>query len=88
MNDSFELPQTPGPLSSVDPVPPVIRGTARPWAYWVKRFFACNPFYLVSAALLLYGFYRVSIDTSYFRQETSQLWFNFTSLQLYEGLLK
>ena len=87
MNDSFELPQTPGPLSSVDPVPPVIRGTARPWAYWVKRFFACNPFYLVSAALLLYGFYRVSIDTSYFRQETSQLWFNFTSLQLYEGLL-
>jgi hypothetical protein len=87
MNDSFELPQTPEPIFPVTPAPPVVREAAKPWTYWARRFLACNPFYLVSAALLLYGFYRVSIDTSFFRQETAQLWFNFTSLQFYEGLL-
>ena len=30
----------------------------KPIAWWLRRFFACNPFYLVSAALLLYGVFR------------------------------
>lgn len=58
-----------------------------PIKYWVKRFLACNPFYLVSAALLLYGFYRVSMDANFLRGELAQLWFNFGSLQCYEVLL-
>jgi len=48
---------------------------------------ACNPFYLVSAALLLFGFYRVSVDPGFLSEEISQLTFNFTSLQFYEALL-
>jgi hypothetical protein len=59
----------------------------RPISYWVKRFLACNPFYLVSAALLLYGFYLVSVDARFLRGELAQLWFNFGSLQCYEILL-
>ncbi len=54
---------------------------------WLKRLFACNPFYLVSAALLLYGMYRVSMETGFLRTEVAKLTFNFSSLQLYELLL-
>ncbi len=59
----------------------------RPVSYWVKKFLACNPFYLVSAALLLYGFYLVSSDANFPGREVSQLGFNFGSLQFYEILL-
>ena len=60
---------------------------SRPLAYWLKKFLACNPFYLVSAALLLYGFYLVSSDANFPGREVSQLGFNFGSLQFYEVLL-
>src|SRR6266851_4494953 len=60
---------------------------AKPLSYWLTRFLACNPFYLVSAALLLYGLYRVSDDPKFLSRETSQLAFNFTSLQFYEAIL-
>ena len=66
-------------LSSDDP--------PRPFSYWVRRFLVCNPFYLVSAALLLYGFYLVSIDAHFPGREIAQLAFNFTALQCYEILL-
>src|SRR5436189_5751866 len=55
--------------------------------YWIRYFFACNPFYLVSAALLLYGFHRVSIDSNFLSEETAHLVFNFASLQTYELML-
>ncbi len=55
--------------------------------HWLKRLFACNPFYLVSAALLLFGMYRVSIETSFLPTEVARLTFNFSSLQVYELLL-
>jgi hypothetical protein len=61
--------------------------TDRPFSYWVKKFLTCNPFYLASAALLLFGLYRVSLDPNFLPEETAQLKFNFTSLQLYELLL-
>src|SRR5262245_22974788 len=54
---------------------------------WLKHLLACNPFYLVSAGLLLFGLYRVSIDPHFLHGEIPQLVFNFTSLQLYELLL-
>ncbi len=53
----------------------------------LRRFFACNPFYLVSAALLLYSFYLVSADPTFLPSEVGQLWFNLGSVQLYEILL-
>jgi hypothetical protein len=60
---------------------------ATPISAWLRRFLACNPFYLISAALLLYGLYRVSNDPNFLKKESAQLMFNFTSLQVYEVLL-
>src|SRR5438876_162304 len=54
---------------------------------FAKRLVACNPFYPISAALLLYGFYRVSADPRFLPGEVAQLIFNFSSLQFYEVLL-
>jgi hypothetical protein len=74
-------------------VPPIISAPApavppsKPFSYWAKRFFVCNPFYLVSAALLLFGMYRISVDRNFFTEEISQLAFNLTSLEFYEILL-
>lgn len=59
----------------------------QPLSYWLKKFLACNPFYLVSAAMLLYGFYLVSSDANFPGREVYQLGFNFGSLQFYELLL-
>jgi hypothetical protein len=56
-------------------------------ADWLKRFFACNPFYLLSVALLLYGCYRISLEPRIFGKESAHLVFNFSSLQTYELLL-
>ena len=55
--------------------------------YWLRRFLACNPFYLVSVATLLYGCYRVSLEPKLFNNEVAHLYFNFSSLQVYELLL-
>lgn len=76
-------PLAPRPEPASPPVPPVIR----PFSWWLRKFFACNPFYLVSAALLLYGCYRVSVDAPLFQAETARLWFSFSSVQAYEILL-
>lgn len=54
---------------------------------WLKRLLACNPFYLVSAALLLFGMSRMSAAPGFLGTELAQLTFNFSSLQLYELLL-
>jgi hypothetical protein len=43
-----------------------------------------NPFYILSAVLLLYGFYLISADQGRHRSETAPLIFNFSSLQIYE----
>ncbi len=67
--------------------PPVPEIPSRPFSYWVKRLLACNPFYLFSAALLMYGMYRISLDPHILKAESAQLIFNFTSLQVYELLL-
>jgi hypothetical protein len=46
----------------------------------------CNPFYLFSALLLLYGVYRASVDPAFLSTETRQAMFNFASLEGY-GLM-
>ena len=82
-DNPMKQPETPPVL--IVPMPE--RGAGKPLSFWLKKFFACNPFYLVSAALLLYGVYLVSFDANFFGREISQLAFNFSSLQAYEILL-
>lgn len=57
------------------------------WAYWARRLLVCNPFFLCSAALLLFGVNRLSIDPNFFTADESNLFFNYTALQLYGFLV-
>ena len=82
MNDDDRTNIPPSP-QFMPPPPP----QPRPLSYWLRKLFVCNPFYLVSAALLLFGCYHVSIDAPLFDQETARLTFNFTSVQFYEILV-
>jgi hypothetical protein len=89
MNEQNESEEATPPIISAGPVsiensPPV---RSRPFGDYVRHFFACNPFYLVSAALLLFGLYRLADDSMFPGREVAQLAFNFTSLQFYEVLL-
>ncbi len=63
--------------------PPV----ASSFGYWARRFLAGNPFYLVSAALLLFGINRLAVDPQFLGAEEPKLIFNFSALQFYEVLL-
>jgi len=83
----------PNPLSPAPPgdgplptgtVPSSVR-TLTP--HWGRRFLARNPFFLVSAALLLFGINRLSIDPTFLGAEEPKLAFNFAALQLYEILV-
>src|SRR5258707_15249267 len=86
MNDNPDPPPTPTPFApSYFAV--AASSSERRMSFWLRRLLACNPFYLVSAALLLYGIYRVSVDPGFLSEETAHLFFNFTSLQVYELLL-
>lgn len=81
-SDDQSIPPHPEPA-----IPPPPHKPGRSFTDWLKRLFVCNPFYLVSAALLLYGVHRISMDGGLFIAETSQLLFNFSALQIYEVLL-
>ena len=72
-----------GNISDVSPEP----SSSKPLSYWLKRFLACNPFYLISAALLLFGLYRVSMEPGFLAKETAQLAFNLSSIKCYYMLL-
>jgi hypothetical protein len=87
MNEQNESEQPAPP--TISPVAPMgsARPEPKPFSYWAKRFLVCNPFYLVSAALLLFGMYRLSVDRSLFTNEIPQLIFNLSSLEFYEILL-
>src|SRR5258706_705285 len=73
----------------VHPVPPPLprEVTESPLLYWSRRLLACNPFYLISAACLLYGLYRLTIDPTFRSAELRQLAAIFGSLQVYEVLV-
>ncbi len=53
----------------------------------VRYLLAGNPFFILSAVLLLYAMRRLSFDSRLFSTEVSQLIFNFSSFQCYELLL-
>lgn len=72
------------PIPQTDPAPP----TAPPdWREWAKRLLVCNPFFLCSAALLLFGVNRLSGEQKLFGDEIQNLLFNFSALQFYEVLV-
>lgn len=54
---------------------------------WLHYVLDGNPFYVISAVLLLYSMNRLSNGSGLFKSETSQLIFNFSSFQIYELLL-
>src|SRR5260221_13460831 len=54
---------------------------------WLKRIIAGNPFYLLSAGLLLYGINQLTTDPKLVGAEFSMLRFNFCALVIYEILL-
>ena len=74
-------------------VPPIIPAMAREipaaidFSALFKRFFSCNPFFLLSALLLIFGMYQISTGAGFSRREMTQLVFNMSSLQIYELLL-
>src|SRR5215471_10891300 len=72
---SSENPATEKPPASIAASPPSIE-FALPEKHagdLIRRFLACNPWYLLSAALLLYSFYLISADHSFLATEVSQL---------------
>lgn len=55
------------------------------WRYWARRLLVCNPFFLCSVALLLWGVDQLTGDPRFLGgDETRQLLFVFFALQLYE----
>lgn len=85
---SVHPPAPPAPVTLEDLWQEVLVLLRRvPFAHLGKWLLTVNPFYLASAVMMLYGLYLVSVDTQLLGQETSQLAFNFSSLQLYECLL-
>ncbi len=57
------------------------------WRQWLRRLLVCNPFFLLSAALLLFGLNRLSVDPNFLQREEAKLLFNFGALQGYEILV-
>ncbi len=57
------------------------------WLHWVRRLLVCNPFFLCSAALLLFGVNRLSLDPNFLGEEQANLVFNYGALQLYGFLV-
>jgi hypothetical protein len=57
------------------------------WREWARRLLVCNPFFLCSAALLLFGVNKLSGEDRLFRDEIQNLLFNFSALQFYEVLV-
>ncbi len=83
MNEKTPVPD---PFSTLK-ADPLDRSPNRRHIHWSKMLWDCNPFYLLSAGLLLYGCYRISTEPDVVTHDFLHLYFNFGSLQLYELLL-
>lgn len=84
MNSSFNdwLHSAPSPQP-----PPPLPARQFDWRFWARRLLVCNPFFLASAGLLLFGITRLSLDPGFLREEHSNLLFNYFALQFYEMLV-
>ncbi len=87
MDENDQPPENLIDENSIELSPVSDEAPARPKWYWTKRLQAGNPFYLISAALLLFGINRLSVDPSFLGAELPNLIFNFSALQIYEVLL-
>src|SRR5258706_14981866 len=54
---------------------------------WAGLLLAGNPFYIASAALLLFAINRLSLDPRFLSGEEANLLFNFSAIQTYELVL-
>lgn len=74
-----------------EPTPPLIHNvpdrSQTGFRRIVRYLLAGNPFFILSAVLLLYAMRRLSFDSRLFSTEVSQLVFNFSSFQFYELVL-
>ena len=80
----------PGPITPIPSAPPPVAPPGDVWGAirrWTWILLARNPFYIISAALLLWSMRRLSLDERIFRRELPQILFNFSSFQFYELLL-
>jgi hypothetical protein len=77
MDDEFRTETDP------EPEPPR-RHPAMRWLRWIV---ARNPFYPLSAVLLLFGINRLSTDPTFLPVEEANLFFNFSALEFYEMML-
>ncbi len=73
------IPPTPDRMTGLDSI--------RPAWDWLRRLLVCNPFFLGSAALLLFGLNRLSVDPGFLEREEAKLLFNFSALEAYEILV-
>lgn len=74
--------------SYANPEPPAAPLTPSfDWRHWARRLLVCNPFFLCSAALLLFGVNRLSVDPNFLGDEKGNLLFNYFALQFYELLV-
>jgi hypothetical protein len=78
-----------GPGSDFPGVPPIAgpRSKAVDWLQVWRLTVACNPFFLISAALLLLAVASLSTDPGFMVGERQKLFFNFGALQGYACLL-
>jgi hypothetical protein len=81
------IPPIPPPIQSAPPIALPIFDAGAEIRRWARILLARNPFYIVSAALLLWSMRRLSLDSRIFQNEFPQLLFNFSSFQIYEVLL-
>src|SRR5690606_36273049 len=54
---------------------------------WWHSLVRCNPFYLLSLLLLVYGLYQVAVDRFFMKRVVMQLLFSFGSLEVYGVML-
>src|SRR6185295_17067831 len=83
--DEFTPTPTPSETPEIPPSPPPV--PPRNARYWLRRLLVCNPFFLCSAALLLFAINRLYNDQGFLGDETAKLLFNFSAHHFYELLL-
>ena len=81
VQNPLTLPPPPAPRHLDSPV------TAADLMRWLRLLLGRNPFYILSAVLLLYSMRLLSVDSMASANETPQLLFNFSCFQFYEFLL-
>jgi hypothetical protein len=80
--------ETSPPFIPTPPAPtPVASLSQLDWRHWARRLLVCNPFFLCSAALLLFAVNRLSLDPNFLGEEKANLLFNYSALQLYGFLV-